>query len=203
MCGRFSLISTVEEIISALGTDLHCTGVSLEPRYNVAPGASVFCGVSVEGAYRGGWLEWGVRPSWAKSRLINAKVEKFRSGKGYWNSWKPCFLPATGIYEWSADRKTQNIRRGDGVPLLLAGLWGRTEEGDARVVIVTESAAAWMQPIHHRMPVLLSHESCRHWCEQGLVLGRLDGSALEITEVGKYVNRVGNDGPECWESVIH
>ena len=202
MCGRFSLIASMDEIQRGIGQELLCTGELPAPRYNISPGSKVFCTVQADGGYRGGWMEWGIQPEWAERRLINAKREKHASGKGYWRYWKPCLLPASGVYEWGRDKTVYNIRRTDNELLLLAALWGRSGDGEPRLVVLTDAAAGWMAPIHHRMPVVLSQSAADDWCRNGEVREMLGGGLFAATKVGSYVNKVGNEGPLCWDGAF-
>ena len=192
------------------------------PRYNIAPSQfiPVVRNEGGNGERRLVFLRWGLIPSWAKDetvgyRTINARAESvarlpsFRSAFGN----RRCLIPADGFYEWRRKgrmRQGFHIRREDKRPLALAGLWERWEDPKqvGRVIescsIITTEANEQLQDIHERMPVILEPErfdmwldsDCRDFSELQKILVPFSGP-LSIHPVGDYVNRVGNEGPEC------
>ena len=107
-----------------------------------------------------------------------------------------------------------HIRREDGQPLALAGLWERWDDPRqaGRVIescsIITTEANKQLQSIHERMPVILERECFDRWLSSDFtdcselqkILMPFSGQ-LSIHPVGAYVNRVGNEGPECMAPV--
>lgn len=113
------------------------------------------------------------------------------------------------------------IRRRDGQPLCLAGLWeeriapapdSTPTTGDRpvslRFTIVTTAANAFMAHLHHRMPVILEPAQLGRWLDvdgrSEALLGLLAPAAddlLAASRVSTRVNNVAADGPELIEAV--
>ena len=77
MCGRYSLIMTIGELQNRFEFDGERLGYA--PSYNIAPTQNVLTVVGGE-LRRGGYMRWGLIPSWAKdksigNRMINARAE--------------------------------------------------------------------------------------------------------------------------------
>jgi putative SOS response-associated peptidase YedK len=171
-------------------------------------------------------LRWGLLPSWAKdkamaARLINARSETVREKPSFRSAFKRkrCFAIATGYYEWQKlgprEKQTFNIRLTQGRPMLFYGLWESwrgpkddplPEPLETFTIITTDSNEATSQ-VHDRMPCIapFDSESIDAWLdpefEDGDLLQELlqpySSEEFETVKVGKYVNRVGNEGPEC------
>lgn len=199
------------------------------PRWNVAPTDTVKGIVARDGTRRMGQFRWGLVPFWVKdpsvgSRMINARAETVAEKSAYARPLanRRCLVPADGFYEWQATpagakesrgRKKQpfHIRRRDGEPLAIAGLWDswRPQRGsdDGRLVscvLVTTEANEALTPIHDRMPVLLAPDAWAEWLDPDNhdveALARLLRPApddlLEAVPVSPAVGKVSNDGPE-------
>jgi len=116
---------------------------------------------------------------------------------------------ADGFYEWrkrEGDRPKQPllIRRRDGQPFALAGLWEhwRGPEGEVQTcTIVTTAANAVLAPIHDRMPVILDSAAYDRWLDPGQakaeeLLRPCPDEWLEAFPVSTQVNNVRNDVAE-------
>ncbi|MEZ5975382.1 MAG: SOS response-associated peptidase [Planctomycetota bacterium] len=219
MCGRYVLVENLAHLVDH---PLEEPPEQVVGRYNVAPTQMVpVLRASEEGdTWRFDAFRWGLVPSWAKDKnmrqnLFNARGETLAEKPAFRSAFRKrrCLVPATGFYEWAGpagDRRTFFIRRKDGEPLLFAGLWERWD-GDGSepplysFTIVTTEANAEMSEFHHRMPVILDKEGQERWLDpnapdmealKALLVPLPDGS-LEITRVGTWVNRAGNEGPRC------
>jgi putative SOS response-associated peptidase YedK len=96
-------------------------------------------------------------------------------------------------------------------PFGFAGLWEHWEVGDGSVLesctIVTTEANADMQPIHDRMPVILSPRDYDLWLDPGLQDGEAVRSLLtpgNLGDLARYpvstvVNNARHDSPDCLE----
>ncbi len=78
MCGRFTRISLLEDIIEAF--DVAESACDLGASYNTAPTQPIAVIQEGSGARRLVTLRWGLIPSWAKdpaigNRMINARAE--------------------------------------------------------------------------------------------------------------------------------
>jgi putative SOS response-associated peptidase YedK len=234
MCGRYTSSSTVSDLASVFAVD-EVKAEPMAPRYNVAPTMPVYAvaltrpkeGDEDKGPRRAlGTFRWGLIPSWAKgasvgNRMINARAEGIADKPAYRAAVarRRCILPADSFYEWQrrsrpdgqpAGKLPYAVRRRDGQPMALAGIWEvwrDKDDPDAEPVrscaIVTTQANALMAPIHDRMPVILEREDWPRWLDpatdmtdiEGLMKPAADG-ILEAYPVSTQVNRVANDGPQ-------
>jgi putative SOS response-associated peptidase YedK len=231
MCGRYTSSSTVADLASVFEVE-EVRAEELPPRYNVAPSTPVYA-VALSGKDQDkgphrtlGTFRWGLVPSWAKdpsvgNRMINARAEGIAKKPSYRNALarRRCLIPADAFYEWQkrikgdgkpAGKLPYAVRRRDGRPMALAGIWevwrGK-DEPDAEPLrtcaIVTTEANELMAPIHDRMPVVLEPEDWDKWLDpatdlsvvEGLLKPAADG-VLEAFPVSSRVNNVKNDGPE-------
>lgn len=234
MCGRYTSTSSVADLEAVFGVD-EVRAEPMPPRYNVAPTAAVYA-VALSGHDRDkgprrslGTFRWGLVPSWAKdpsvgNRMINARAEGIATKPAYRNALakRRCLIPADAFYEWQkktsgdgrpAGRLPFAVRRCDGRPMALAGIWEvwrDREQPDAEPMrtcaIVTTEANELMAPIHGRMPVVLEEPDWGSWLDPvsdpGVVEGLLRPAAagvLEAFPVSSRVNNVANDGPDLLE----
>lgn len=83
-------------------------------------------------------MKWGLIPSWTKRnpnygamlKTINCRADSLASPGGLWSSMKGrkrCVVVADGFFEWlkvgPKEKVPHYVRRGDGQPMLFAGLW--------------------------------------------------------------------------------
>ncbi len=188
---------------------------AVEPRYNVAP-TQLVAVVRAEGTARTlARLRWGLIPQGARdpaigAKLINARAETLSERPAYREPFarRRCVVPASGFYEWRTrgQRKTPlYFHRADRRPLALAALWEPWPGGPAPATftIVTCPPNALLRQIHDRMPALLHPDGLRAWLDPAADPTRLrellvpyEGE-LEQRPVGRAVNDVQNDGPDC------
>jgi putative SOS response-associated peptidase YedK len=120
---------------------------------------------------------------------------------------------ANGFYEWKKDGKLRTpiyltLKSGD--PMAFAGLWEIWKSPGGKYVhsctiITTTTPNSLIEPVHNRMPVILSDESEALWLdpstEDPKVLEPLlipsPPELMRIEIVSDYVNSVRNQGPEC------
>ena len=116
---------------------------------------------------------------------------------------------ADGYYEWTGpkgNKQPHYIRMADERPLLFYGLWERWRDTESCTIITTE-ANAQLAHLHDRMPCIteVESESIDLWLDPQFedydvlhsLLRPVDDGILQSSEVSRYVNKVGNDGPEC------
>ncbi|HKI86829.1 MAG TPA: SOS response-associated peptidase [Thermoanaerobaculia bacterium] len=224
MCGRYTL-STPGDVVA----DLFALEAAspLPRRYNIAPTQeSAVVRRGDEGARRLSPLRWGLIPSWAKdpaigNRLINARAETAAEKPAFRDGFRHrrCLVVADGFYEW---KKTPGgkqpfwFRRQSGEPFAFAGLWERwrsREHPDTEPVetftILTTSANATVEPVHARMPVLLSaEEDFAAWLDPATdrndleqLLAPAAPDLLAAVPVSRWVNDPSHDDPRCVEAV--
>jgi len=228
MCGRFAQRPTTEiAAIFAAEDRLNDLGT----HFNVAPTQRIAVVVERpdnERAVVG--YRWGFVPSWtdrsarAPERMFNARSETV--------ALRPAFrgllakhrliVPADGFYEWRRGpqlaRQPYYIRRADGRPLALAGLWASWHDPDAptgavdplrSATILTTGPNALLGQIHNRMPVILPEFDWDRWLDPTItdptsflpLLGPAPDDLLEAIPVGPRVNSARNQGRELVEAV--
>ncbi|HEX9635590.1 MAG TPA: SOS response-associated peptidase [Candidatus Limnocylindria bacterium] len=223
MCGRFAQPRSAEE----LARIFHARPAVDIPggRFNVAPTDEVAAVVEQRGERVVDAFRWGLVPFFAAdrreaARLINARAETAETSPAYRTSFRHrrCIVPADAFYEWRRERDTTTgrvrrshpfaIRRADGQPLALAGLWAvwRNPDTAERVytcTILTGAPNELVAPIHDRMPVVLEPADWDAWLDAETsvlelrpMLRPLPAEELHMHPVSPSVNNVRNEGPE-------
>ncbi len=205
MCGRYTL--TVPARLAAVFPAYRFPAVA--PRYNIAPTQPV---LGLRGGERAAeLLVWGMRGN------INARAESVAVKPTFRESLRlrRALVFADGYYEWQAlgdGKQPFYVRREDGAPFAFAALWSMeaAADGVARhtCALLTTAASPALQPIHHRMPVILRDEHCGAWLSlepmeadaAAGVVARAD-DRLRAYPVSLAVNRVSNDDPSLVREV--
>jgi putative SOS response-associated peptidase YedK len=222
MCGRFTLTTDVEQLEERFS--FHTTNLAFTPHYNIAPSQQVLTVIGAE-ERRGGFLRWGLIPSWAKDpsmgdRMINARAETVAEKPSFRRALQKrrCLVLADGFYEWRKEGKTKTpmyIRLRSHEPFGFAGLWEtwKSPEGEAihSCTVITTTPNSLMESIHNRMPVILSREGESSWLDRAIetperllpLLIPYSADAMEAYAVSSMVNNPRNDAPACIELVDH
>lgn len=219
MCGRFTSLLTPELIAEVLGTTVP-SGLAMDPRYNITPTQPVLIvRQDLNGRRELVPVNWGLIPSWTKDPamgrgLINARAETITEKPSFRSAFRHrrCIIPASGYYEWQRqmDKKQPWYikRSNDDKPLLFAGLWERWQSPDGSELetcaVITTTANNVMQPIHDRMPVLLSTEQMKLWLDANTppkelvtMLRPCPDDWLSARLVSSQVNNPRIDSPSC------
>jgi putative SOS response-associated peptidase YedK len=218
MCTRYTvrdLEAALRAVAKELGIDLGAAGPA-SPRYNVAP-SQIVSAVALAGGRPGVRpMRWGFMPpadrALPKPRLLtNCRAETmtelpaFRAAAAA----RRCVVPADGFFEFKVvgkGREPYLFTRRDGAPLALAGLWEPAgEEAPETFCILTTEPNATTQPIHNRMPVLLTGPAVGQWLgDQPLddsrraeLIRPAPADLLTLRPVNRYVNNSRHEGPEC------
>jgi putative SOS response-associated peptidase YedK len=221
MCGRFIQHSAPEIYASRFDVEVLCEA---SPRYNLAPTQPVLAVRQAEtGTRELVRLRWGLIPAWSKGpdnrySMINARAETVDSKPAYRNAFKRrrCLIPSEGFYEWKAEAGGKTpflIRRRDGEPFAMAGLWERWQDPEGEAIesctVLVTDANALVSAIHDRMPVVLDPVDYAAWLDPetkdvARLRARLrpaDPEPWELRPVSRRVNSPKNDGPELLEPV--
>lgn len=234
MCGRLSLFAD-----PALVTDRFDAEPTrpLEPRYNVAP-SQRHPVVRNDDPETIRFPTWGLVPQWADdsgSGHVNARAETLAEKPSFREAFaeRRCLVLADGFYDWRetpTGKQPYRFEREDRDPFALAGLWEPTgdvagptagnaggDAAEATFTVVTTEPNAVVEPVHHRMPVVLSSErDRRRWLR-----GDADGAESDGTEspvsadlldpnptpelraypVSSALNDPANDSPDLVEEV--
>lgn len=212
MCGRFAFYSPSEATAALFGVD---GALAVEPRYNIAPTQYVAAIRDSEEKQRElVMLRWGLVPFWAKdpaigNRMINARAETVAEKPSYRAAFKHrrCVVLADGFYEWHRDgdvKVPHFISLASGEPFGLAALWeswNDKESGESlqTTTLITTAANEFMQPLHHRMPVIVQSESADDWMSGSNELLETAAElapALRAWPVSRRVNNARNQGED-------
>ena len=175
MCGRFTLASPAEVVAKDFALD---DVPELAPRYNIAPTEPVaairVCSARRVFEHR----RWGLVPAWARDAggppLFNARAETLARKPAFRDAFRlrRCLVPADGFYEWravSGRRQPFHLRRADGAPFAMAGLYERWRPAGGEALesctVITTAANALLAPLHDRMPVVLPAEAWEAWLD--------------------------------------
>lgn len=209
MCGRFTLI-TPDAIANHFKVDVDRVP---PPRYNIAPSQPI--GVVCAGKQRPRnyrLMLWGLIPPWAKEKsgkiLINARSETAHEKPSFRAAFKRrrCLIPANGFYEWQSSKQGKQpfyFHLAGHQLFALAGLW-ETWQDIQTCTILTTTANEILQPIHARMPVMLSPDKYDTWLNPKMSVAELQSllhpfpsESMEAYPVSTFVNSPKSEGPEC------
>lgn len=215
MCGRFAFYSPTEAAAALFGVS---TAVEIKPRYNIAPTQEI-AAIRNTGEGQGDerelvMLRWGLVPFWAKdpsigNRMINARAETVAEKPSYRAAFRHrrCVVLADGFYEWRRENDSKTpyfISLASDEPFALAGLWENwtdkaTGESLQTTTLITTEANEFMQPLHHRMPVIVQSDAANEWLAGSadpLEHAALHTPQLKAWPVDRRVNNARNQGEE-------
>ncbi len=216
MCGRFTLTAPRAELARLLAAEL--PDEELPARYNIAPSQEVAAAVEQDGVRCLRGLHWGLVPSWSKdrsaaTRLINARSETVAEKPSFRAAFRArrCLVPMSGFFEWQREGRERlpwYFCSLSGEPLAAAAIWERWSGPDGApfdsVALLTTAANGVMEPVHHRMPVLLDEAGRAIWMQGAAERRQLEAllqpapePLLQRWRVSRAVNRASHQGPDC------
>ncbi|WP_340373469.1 SOS response-associated peptidase [Peribacillus sp. FSL E2-0218] len=216
MCGRFTLFTSMEEIMERF--DIQGSfDEDYQFSYNIAPSHSVLSVINDGTRNRLGYLRWGLIPFWAKDekvgyKMINARAETIAEKASFKNSYKKkrCLIIADSFYEWkkTPERKIpMRIKLKDDAPFGMAGLFETWKSPDGTSIhscsVITTAPNELMTGIHDRMPVILKRGDEKAWLDLSIhdtgylqqYLKPFDSEQMEAFEVSTDVNSPKNNSP--------
>jgi putative SOS response-associated peptidase YedK len=223
MCGRATLTCSPDDLRDALGLEVV---PPMPPRYNVAPTQPI---AVVRAPRTLELLRWGLVPPFAHAPgeggvHVNARGETVHSNPTFRHAFakQRCLVVVDGFYEWKPEgtafvgprggkrkphKQPFHIRREDGKPFALAGIWEKWIAPDGEVIescaIVTCDARGAVAPLHDRMPVLLEKGAYETWLHGSPEVARAllepRDPHLVAVPVGTAVNDARFDDPRCLE----
>lgn len=218
MCGRYTIIVTMEELMLRYLTELP-TNRYHTPRYNVAPMQNIPAIIHDGEINRLGELRWGLVPSWASddrlgSKMINARAETLLEKTSFKSliRRKRAIIPADGFYEWKQTgdaKQPMRITLRDGAVFSMAALYDTWISSDGRKIstgtIITTTPNSLMADIHNRMPVILRPEDEASWLNRGnndidhlmSLLQPYPADEMSAYPVSTLVGNVKNDTEQC------
>ena len=180
MPGRFFQTRPLSEVAAAFGVGSDAVG-SEPPRHNIAPGQEI---VVFDGALR--HMRWGIVPVGrvnARGRPVMEQIINARSetvfDKSAFDGVGRAIIPVEGWYEWTGEKRRKTawrIASKAGGLLYFAAItdvW--TAPGGLevpQVAAVTCAPNADVEPIHHRMGVLLNQEDVSTWMGEDIEAAR-------------------------------
>lgn len=215
MCGRAAQYSGRNRLQQVF--NIGKVTVEVKPSYNVAPTQNLLALVNDEDSLTLTAYRWGLVPAWADdpaigSRMINARSETVAEKPAFREALKKrrCLIPLDGFFEWRTEGKLKvpfYIHGAEDCPFTVAGLWeqwGKGGEPLSTCTILTTAANALMEPIHNRMPVILSPEDRDCWLDPTAdrealrsLLRPYAGDDLEVYPVSPKVNSPRYSEPDC------
>lgn len=235
MCCRYVLKQDhAKSLLEKLGVLLETGTAALATRYNIAPGGPILAVRNQSAAVPPGRaaspaaissparepapLHWGLTPAWARSAdapVTNARAETLAEKPTFRDAVRVrrCLIPASGFYEWKRHGRAREpwlFRLRDEQPFAFAGLWetwrapDRTEQESCAIVTTTPNSL--MEPIHTRMPVILSApDAWNTWLDPRIesvdtlapLFRPFAAEAMTAVAVNPVVNNTRHEGPDC------
>ena len=222
MCGRYSLFADQADLEARFGVTFD---FAFEPRYNAAPGQNLPV-VTDDNPDSVSRLEWGLVPRWAddaSDRHINARSETVTDRPAFADAYESrrCLVLADGFYEWSDNpdgKQPYRVAFEDDRPFAMAGLWERWtpptrqtglgdfgdgtaetpgEEPIETFTVLTTEPNAVVEPLHHRMAVVLTPEAEDAWLDgEEVSFDPAPPEPFRSYPVSTAVNSPSNDRPE-------
>jgi putative SOS response-associated peptidase YedK len=145
--------------------------------------------------------------------MINARAEMLAEKPSFKRllAKRRCLVLADSFYEWRKEAKRKvpmRFKLKSGEPFTFAGLWDSWKQPNGKVLrtytIVTTDSNDLIQPIHDRMPVMLSDDDALNWlagddeiAQELALLKPYSSEKMEGYDVSPLVNNPRNDSPEC------
>jgi putative SOS response-associated peptidase YedK len=174
MCGRFLLLSDVEEIIEKYVLDIK--RIEYTPKGEVFPSDTVPVIVN-EGKKELRLLKWGFTLSFSKNLIINARGETLEEKSIFRNSFytRRCIIPAAGYFVWKKEgnKKIKHIiNLKDRSLFSLAGIYGNFTDKNGvsytGFTIITVSPNELISKLHDRMPLIIDRKDEDLWLNNNL-----------------------------------
>jgi len=205
MCGRF-ILKDPQAAFEYIGVEPQ---FEFRPRFNIAPTQNIPVLQSSKTLVQ---MKWGIVPSWAQDKstaLINARSESVREKRSFKTSFsqRRCLIPADGFYEWTKiGKKPHLFTLGGGQPFVIGGFWEEVEK-IPRCCLLTTSANAVLEPIHNRMPVIISPNDWDEWFASGdlsdesfrRITAPYAPEGMSVVAVSPKVNSARTDDARCIE----
>lgn len=236
MCGRATITETGEILPDTFSFTERANSYNLfRPRFNLSPRQDIpVVHVDPEtGRLTLRPMHWNLIPGHLRGAdavarfdreysTFNARLERASSAPTFRHAWQRqrALVIVDGMVEWTGTRGAKipyRIRRPDGAPFAMAGLWDRWR-GDAAndagpeqqdlwsCTVIVGAADDWFGKYHHRMARLLTPDLYAQWLDPDLT----DGDAVQrLLETSPYpmetlvaerisprINNPGYDAPD-------
>lgn len=206
MCGRYAFYTAPQKLKDMFGLD---NLINFPATYNAAPMQQH----PVIIKNRAGFARWGFKPEWTQHddpamavKMINARSETVTDKPAFRESWakkRRCLIPVNGFYEWTTNSSSPKqkqpyyIYNKDINCFGLAGLWSKTDDL-ITFTILTKKAAPHLEPLHHRMPVMLHAHQAASWFDADIqeaqhMIEHTNAENITFHPVSQRVGKVAND----------
>ena len=194
MCGRYFWKDDAEDAFLEDFPDL--AGVVRRLRAgDYTPGMSATALAAESGSgVRAELLLWGF-PGFDKGKLlINARAESVKDRPTFSDSFagRRCALPAAGFYEWDKKKEKVIFTLPDRPILYLAGIF-RPYGEEKRFVVLTREANASMEPVHDRMPLILTGDEVLPWVSDAAKAGDILTKELPMLKAERPYEQISFD----------
>lgn len=214
MCGRFSIVTTGDELIKRFGANVF--DKDFLPRYNAAPSQKLPIILNTD-PLKIHMSFWGFIPHWVKSptwsdAIINARAETICEKSAFKAAFESqrCLVLADSFYEWKKYARVKipyRILLRDAKPFAFAGIWervnGNSEIGDIAFAIITTNVNEFLASIHNRMPVILQRDVEKKWIDQDTPVPDLlkmlvpyPADDMKMYPISRMINSPAKDSPE-------
>ncbi len=219
---RLSLFASEETLLGRFG--LAAPGAKLARRYNIAPGQDVTVLVGQKGTIRLSRRVWGLIPANAHHAAVGTGLYQVRQeslleldAMRERLELRRCAVVADGFFLWqesSQGAQPWYIYMADRAPFALAALWevwqGKSEDPIRSCAIVTTTPNQLIEPIHQRMPAILSSVDLAVWLDRGIdsvetllpLCRPYAEGEMEAHKVGPLVDNEQNDSLEVIDPIL-
>ncbi len=175
MCGRFSLYSNKKKLKEVFNIDWI---QDLHLGYNIPPSTKITVVIEEDDKRILTTMRWGLIPSWSKDPkrfFINARSETVFEKPAFRSSIRKrrCLILANGFFEWKEEGESKQpyyIRLKDKSLFAIAGIWDHWNKDPKQPLtscsILTKPANSSVEPVHERMPVILTDNQVGEWLER-------------------------------------
>ena len=194
MCGRYFWTDDAEDAFledfpDLAGEVMRLRAGDYTPGMSAAAlAAEIGSGVHME------HLLWGF-PGFDKGKLlINARSESVKDRPTFADSFagRRCALPAAGFYEWDKKKEKVIFTLPDRPILYLAGIF-RPYGEEKRFVVLTREANASMEPVHDRMPLILTGDEVLPWVSDAAKAGDILTKELPMLKAERPYEQISFD----------
>ncbi len=180
MCGRYALFSQKRFELKFKS--------NINKNYNISPGQKAVV-INEENSLKA--MNWGIKPNWKKTNIINARLETLNLKKTFYNT-KRCVFIADGYFEW---QRNSGLK----IPffhylidkfLYFAGIYD-----SSGCCIVTMNSFDYLSNIHSRQPFFLQENQINQWLNKNIKSSAFN-EIINFHKVSTKVNMAWNNSSD-------